>query len=104
VASPRKEENTEESDLALRRKLNIAIYGSLIVNIFLFALQLTAAILSGSLALLATMADSFMDLTSNMVLSITNYASSKQNLLKYPAGKLVYSPPFLLAEKRNCLL
>ncbi|KAI8847838.1 hypothetical protein BC829DRAFT_395226 [Chytridium lagenaria] len=69
-------------------KLKIALYGSTAVNVILFGLQLTAAITSGSLALFATMADSFMDLaTSGVLLATGAAASSKKNKEKYPTGK-----------------
>ncbi|KAI8916637.1 cation efflux family-domain-containing protein [Powellomyces hirtus] len=68
-------------------KLKIAVYGSLCANIALFGLQLVAAILSGSLALLATTADSFMDLGSSLVLVYAGRAADSDNPLKYPTGK-----------------
>ncbi|KAI9330075.1 cation efflux family-domain-containing protein [Obelidium mucronatum] len=78
---------SEDDDAGLL-KVKIAIYGSLAANILLFCLQLFASVTSGSLALFATMADAFMDLTSNSVLIIANVlASRKGNNQKYPAGK-----------------
>ncbi|KAJ3011125.1 hypothetical protein HKX48_007007 [Thoreauomyces humboldtii] len=68
-------------------KLKIAVYGSLVANICLFALQLVAAILSGSLALLATTADAFMDLASSIVLIWAGRAAGQENFMKYPTGK-----------------
>ncbi|KAI8331843.1 cation efflux protein [Chlamydoabsidia padenii] len=68
-------------------KLKIAIYGSVVANVVLFALQLTAAITSGSLSIFATMADAFMDLLSSVVLMWTSRQASRPNLDKYPAGK-----------------
>ncbi|TPX42491.1 hypothetical protein SeMB42_g05106 [Synchytrium endobioticum] len=68
-------------------KLKIAVWGSLAANVFLFGLQLAAAIISGSLALFATMADAFMDLSSSVVLVYTGYASTTTNETKYPTGK-----------------
>jgi len=68
-------------------KLKIAIYGSMIVNVCLFGLQLFAAIYSKSLSLLATMADSFMDLLSGMILLLAERASKKDSSLRYPVGK-----------------
>ncbi|TPX38129.1 hypothetical protein SmJEL517_g00166 [Synchytrium microbalum] len=68
-------------------KLKIAVYGSLGANVFLFCLQLAAAILSGSLALFATMADAFMDLASSIVLVYAGHAAAGSNEMKYPTGK-----------------
>ncbi|KAJ2703420.1 hypothetical protein H4218_000294 [Coemansia sp. IMI 209128] len=70
-------------------KVRIASYGSLIANIVLFGLQLYTAISSKSLALFATMADSFMDLLSSATLVyagwVTRYRAD--NSYKYPVGK-----------------
>ncbi|KAI9101933.1 cation efflux family-domain-containing protein [Phlyctochytrium arcticum] len=68
-------------------KLKIAVYGSLVANVFLFALQLVAAVLSKSLALFATTADAFMDLASSAVLVYTGRVALSQNLVQYPTGK-----------------
>jgi hypothetical protein len=68
----------------------IAVYGSFGANCTLFALQLTAAILSGSLALLATTADAMMDVASSSVLIIAGVMASKSNYIKYPTGKQKY--------------
>ncbi|KAF9978265.1 hypothetical protein BGZ73_003072 [Actinomortierella ambigua] len=68
-------------------KLKVAIYGSYGVNVMLFLLQLYAAISSKSLALFATMADSFMDLLSGAILTYAARASTKKNWDKYPSGK-----------------
>ncbi|KAF9586277.1 hypothetical protein BGW38_007558 [Lunasporangiospora selenospora] len=68
-------------------KVKIAIYGSMGVNVLLFLLQLYAAISSKSLALFATMADSFMDLLSGVILMYAARASTKSNWFKYPSGK-----------------
>ncbi|KAI8878507.1 hypothetical protein K501DRAFT_297599 [Backusella circina FSU 941] len=57
-------EDEEEKEKQLL-KLKIAIYGSVVANIILFALQLVAAITSGSLSIFSTMADAFMDLLSS---------------------------------------
>jgi Cation efflux family len=71
-------------------KLQIAIYGSFIANVALFALQLTAAILSKSLALFATTADAFMDLASTGVMLYAARMAAQQNYLQYPTGKTRY--------------
>ncbi|KAF9432351.1 hypothetical protein BGZ76_010932 [Entomortierella beljakovae] len=61
---PEGREGAAELEKKNQLKLKIAIYGSVGVNVMLFLLQLYAAISSKSLALFATMADSFMDLLS----------------------------------------
>lgn len=65
--------------------MKIAIYGSVVANIILFALQLAAAVTSGSLSIFSTMADAFMDLLSSIVLMWTARLAAKSNLTKYPA-------------------
>jgi len=73
-------------------QLKIAIWGSVMVNICLFCLQLVAAIISGSLSLLATMADSFMDLLSSGVLLFAERAANRTSFINYPTvGKLYYN-------------
>ncbi|KAI8622288.1 cation efflux family-domain-containing protein [Chytriomyces sp. MP71] len=76
-----------EDETAGLLKLKIAMYGSLVANVCLFALQLFAAITSGSLSLFATMADSFMDLASNLVLVVASISAAKRNVQRFPAGK-----------------
>ncbi|CAG8471425.1 678_t:CDS:2, partial [Dentiscutata erythropus] len=68
-------------------RLKIAVNGSMAVNIILFALQLYAAISTGSLSLFATMSDSFMDLLSNAILLFAGKAANVKNILQYPTGK-----------------
>ncbi|RKP27788.1 hypothetical protein SYNPS1DRAFT_12152 [Syncephalis pseudoplumigaleata] len=78
----------EQREVALdNRRVQVAIYGSVVANVVLFLLQLFAAIDSGSLALFATMADAFMDLLSSVVLMLAGHEASKENLHKYPTGK-----------------
>ncbi|KAG0262408.1 hypothetical protein BG011_010205 [Mortierella polycephala] len=84
---PENREGAAEMEEKNLLKLKIAIYGSMGVNIVLFMLQLYAAISSKSLALFATMADSFMDLLSGVILLYAARASTKSNWFKYPSGK-----------------
>ncbi|CAO3619612.1 unnamed protein product [Mucor hiemalis] len=81
------DEADEEEEQRQLLKLKIAIYGSVIANVILFALQLVAAVTSGSLSIFSTMADAFMDLLSSVVLMWAAKQASKTNLTKYPAGK-----------------
>ncbi|KAI8818587.1 cation efflux family-domain-containing protein [Fimicolochytrium jonesii] len=77
----------EEGEERRLLKLKIAVYGSVVANVCLFALQLVAAVLSGSLALFATTADAFMDLASSLVLVFAGKAALTENPLLYPTGK-----------------
>lgn len=68
-------------------KFRIAVYGSLAANIVLTALQLFAAISSGSLSLFTTMADAIFDPLSNIALILSNRAISRVDPRRFPAGK-----------------
>ncbi|KAG0013765.1 hypothetical protein BGZ80_010870 [Entomortierella chlamydospora] len=82
---PEGREGAAELEEKNQVKLKIAIYGSVAVNVLLFLLQLYAAISSKSLSLFATMADSFMDLLSGVILMYAARASTKSNWFKYPS-------------------
>ncbi|KAH6626396.1 cation efflux family-domain-containing protein [Chaetomium sp. MPI-SDFR-AT-0129] len=68
-------------------KFKIAIWGSLAANIILTALQLYAAISSGSLSLFTTMADAIFDPLSNITLILTNRAVRRVDPARFPSGK-----------------
>ncbi|KAH6975508.1 hypothetical protein BKA56DRAFT_619014 [Ilyonectria sp. MPI-CAGE-AT-0026] len=85
VEEHRDEARQEAGDDQL--KFRIAVYGSLIANIFLAALQLYAAISSGSLSLFTTMADSIFDPLSNITLIMSNRAIHRVDPRRFPAGK-----------------
>ncbi|CAL3971924.1 hypothetical protein PZA11_005169 [Diplocarpon coronariae] len=68
-------------------KFQIAVYGSFIANIFLAGLQLYAALTSGSLSLITTMADSIFDPLSNVTLILTNRAIKRVDSNRFPSGK-----------------
>ncbi|EGS20997.1 uncharacterized protein CTHT_0028370 [Thermochaetoides thermophila DSM 1495] len=68
-------------------KFKIAVWGSLAANIILSALQLYAAISSGSLSLFTTMADAIFDPLSNVTLILTNRAVRRVDPNRFPSGK-----------------
>ncbi|KAI9149719.1 hypothetical protein H9P43_009898 [Blastocladiella emersonii ATCC 22665] len=68
-------------------KVTLAVRASLGVNVLLFICQAIAATSSGSMALLATATDSFMDLLSGAVLLLADRAAKRYNVLDYPTGK-----------------
>ncbi|KAG5989366.1 hypothetical protein E4U52_005636 [Claviceps spartinae] len=68
-------------------KFRIAIYGSLVANIILTALQLYAAISSGSLSLFTTMADAVFDPLSTLALIFSHRAIKRVDPRRFPAGK-----------------
>lgn len=85
VEEHRAEAAQEAGDDAI--KVKIAVWGSLAANIFLTALQLYAAIASGSLSLFTTMADAIFDPLSNITLILSNRAIARVDARRFPAGK-----------------
>jgi cation diffusion facilitator family transporter len=85
VEEHRAEARQEQGDDQL--KFRVAVWGSLIANIVLAALQLYAAISSGSLALITTMADAIFDPLSNLTLILSNRAIKRVDPRRFPAGK-----------------
>lgn len=65
----------------------ICVKGSLGANVVLSALQLYAAIASGSLSLFVTMADSVFDPLSGFMLYMSHRAVDKVDPRKYPSGR-----------------
>jgi divalent metal cation (Fe/Co/Zn/Cd) transporter len=68
-------------------KYKIAVHGSFAANVCLAALQVYAAVSSGSLALFTTMADALFDPMSNVTLMISNRAVNRVDARKFPSGK-----------------
>lgn len=85
VDEHRAEARQEQGDDHL--KFKIAVWGSLVANVILTALQLYAAISSGSLSLFTTMADAIFDPLSNVTLILTNRAVSHVDPRRFPSGK-----------------
>lgn len=85
VEEHRDQARQEQGDDQL--KFRIAVYGSLAANILLTALQLYAAISSGSLSLFTTMADAIFDPLSNLTLIFSNRAIGRVDPRRFPAGK-----------------
>ncbi|KAF9469631.1 CDF-like metal transporter [Collybia nuda] len=83
------EDHTEEAKVeedAARLPVKIAIYASLIANMFLCVLQMYAAISSGSLSLLATGIDSVFDIGSNVLLFWLHRKALKLDVNAWPVG------------------
>lgn len=68
-------------------KFKIAVRGSFAANILLAALQIYAAISSGSLSLFTTMADAIFDPMSNVTLIVCNRAVKRVDARRFPSGK-----------------
>ncbi|KAK2017881.1 cation efflux family protein [Colletotrichum eremochloae] len=68
-------------------QFRIAVWGSFAANVALTALQLYAAISTGSLSLITTMADAIFDPLSNLTLILASRAIRRVNPRRFPAGK-----------------
>lgn len=68
-------------------KYYIAVYGSFAANILLAGLQIYAAVSSGSLSLITTMADAIFDPLSNVTLIVANRAVNRVDGRRFPSGK-----------------
>ncbi|EFQ26128.1 cation efflux family protein [Colletotrichum graminicola] len=68
-------------------QFRIAVWGSFGANVALTALQLYAAISTGSLSLITTMADAIFDPLSNLTLILASRAIRRVNPRRFPAGK-----------------
>lgn len=77
----------KEFEGAYQLQYKIAVIGSFFANLALAGLQLYAAISSGSLSLLATMADAVFDPLSNVTLMLCNRAVKRVNPRTFPSGK-----------------
>ncbi|TQV99160.1 hypothetical protein V2A60_004654 [Cordyceps javanica] len=85
VEEHRAEARQEQGDDQLQ--FRIAIWGSFAANIILAILQLYAAISSGSLSLITSMADAVFDPLSNLTLILSNRAIKRVDPRRFPAGK-----------------
>eukprot|EP00743_Colponemidia_sp_Colp-15_P001214 GILK01001334.1.p1 GENE.GILK01001334.1~~GILK01001334.1.p1 ORF type:complete len:383 (-),score=64.49 GILK01001334.1:103-1251(-) len=83
--------NAEDQDLHNSR-VKIAVNGSLMLNVALFCLQITAAVSSSSDSIIATAVDSFMDVLTGLVLVLASHSRHKKDYWKYPAGKARMEP------------
>ncbi|KAK2756109.1 hypothetical protein FQN54_005517 [Arachnomyces sp. PD_36] len=68
-------------------KVKWAVNLSFGVNLFLFIIQMYAAVSTGSLALFATAADAFMDLVSSVVMLTTSRMAARPSPQKFPVGR-----------------
>ena len=68
-------------------RVRVAVLGSLGANVVLSGLQVFAAVTSGSLSLITTMADAVFDPLSNVMLIMTNRATHRVDPRRFPAGR-----------------
>jgi cation diffusion facilitator family transporter len=74
------------------RPVRRAIQCSFVLNVLLLAAKIVAAIASGSMAAIASTADSLLDLVSGVVMMLTQRAMNKVDKDKYPEGKARLEP------------
>ncbi|KAF9870826.1 cation efflux family protein [Colletotrichum karsti] len=79
------EARQEAGDTHLQFK--IAVWGSFVANIILTVLQVYAAVTTGSLSIITTMADAVFDPLSNLALILSAHAIKSVNPRRFPAGK-----------------
>lgn len=77
----------EEFDGENKLKYKIAVQGSFAANLLLAALQIYAAVSSGSLSLFTTMADAIFDPLSNITLITCHRAIKTVDPRRFPSGK-----------------
>jgi len=73
-------------------RASMLIYGSFVANLMVFTVKVSVAISSGALVVYASALDSFLDLLSGSILSLTAWLMSKPAPYKYPVGKLRMEP------------
>eukprot|EP00746_Dinoflagellata_sp_MGD_P001799 gnl/MRDRNA2_/MRDRNA2_103422_c0_seq1.p1 gnl/MRDRNA2_/MRDRNA2_103422_c0~~gnl/MRDRNA2_/MRDRNA2_103422_c0_seq1.p1 ORF type:complete len:446 (-),score=75.51 gnl/MRDRNA2_/MRDRNA2_103422_c0_seq1:365-1702(-) len=63
------------------------IYLSLMANLFIFGVKIVVAVESGALVVYASALDSFLDILSGSILSLTTWLMSRPSPYQYPIGK-----------------
>eukprot|EP00996_Jenningsia_fusiforme_P000788 NODE_1712_length_1432_cov_31.720174_g1544_i0.p1 GENE.NODE_1712_length_1432_cov_31.720174_g1544_i0~~NODE_1712_length_1432_cov_31.720174_g1544_i0.p1 ORF type:complete len:396 (-),score=57.12 NODE_1712_length_1432_cov_31.720174_g1544_i0:172-1359(-) len=83
----------EEAD---SRHIKFAVYGSFLFNVVLLAVKIFIVLTSGSVAMLASLADSFLDILSGSILMITSCMMRRKDPHEFPIGKTRFEPLGLL--------
>lgn len=68
--------------------IHLAINLSFVANIVLFLTKMFLAVYSGSMAILASAFESFLDILSNAIIFFTIRVIRQKNLYDYPVGKV----------------
>ena len=76
----------------LSNKVRFAVHASICANVLLSVASAYAAIRSGSLAVLASLVDTLLDLISQVVLSVAEQCMRKPSDEHYPAGRSRIEP------------
>jgi cation diffusion facilitator family transporter len=84
-ATPRTQQINEKKD---QKALQISV----VLNIVITVVKVFATIISGSLAVTATLVDSVLDVLSQFILFYTDSVSKKHNSAKFPAGRTRIAP------------
>jgi cation diffusion facilitator family transporter len=70
----------------------VMIYLSLMANLFIFGTKIVVAVASGALVVYASALDSFLDILSGSILSLTTWLMSRPSPYQYPVGKARLEP------------
>ncbi|KAK3105312.1 hypothetical protein FSP39_022271, partial [Pinctada imbricata] len=84
-------ENAEDA-LKLQRTASVLSKLTLAANVVLLAAKLVASILSGSIAIISSLVDSFVDLASGIVITVATQAMARRNPYEYPQGRTKLEP------------
>lgn len=74
------------------RQVRWALHGSLALNVALLVAKVFAVVTSGSMSVIASAADSLLDLVSGGVMTLTQRAMSRADPYRYPQGKARMEP------------
>lgn len=85
-------EGTPRTQLINERRDQRALRVSVVLNIAITIVKVFATIISGSLAVTATLVDSVLDVLSQFILFYTDAAAKKQDSTRFPAGKTRLAP------------
>jgi cation diffusion facilitator family transporter len=72
--------------------VSAALNGSFALNVMLLMAKVVAAVMSGSVAAIASTADSLLDLVSGVIMMLTQRAMARKDPYKYPEGKARLEP------------
>ncbi|XP_022345563.2 uncharacterized protein LOC111138064 [Crassostrea virginica] len=85
-------EDKQQRSKELRDKTTLYAKISFVANVILLAAKLTAAVLSGSMAIISSLVDSVVDITSGLVIWVTTKAIQRTDPYKYPNGRHLLEP------------
>ncbi|XP_060066683.1 uncharacterized protein LOC132546968 [Ylistrum balloti] len=86
------EMDNAETALKLRRKAVFYAKLSLLTNVLLFVAKTVASVLSGSISIISSLVDSFVDLAAGLVIWITARMVKRRDPYVYPQGRTKLEP------------